>query len=340
MIEQAPQPVTALNLTQHPDRDMRLRTQWICWKYEWLQEKLRKPPYHPGTGRKVDPTKKQVFGTYKEAVRTYLTGGYAGIGYVFYPEEHFIRLDFDDCRDPQSGQIDNWALEILAYLRTYAEISPSGDGLHAIARGKLNGRDRKVSHLGEHHRGTLEMYASGQNYFTWTNERYLEHAIIEASEQCNTLYDCAYWAQIYEERIREHLGGVAPVSLPYAVQREPLTPGEQRADTWLLNRARNAKNGSVFRELFDTLPMGNGSQHENDFRLCLMLLYWTQNEQSMPDLSWADRLFRQSVRFQSGRWEKWDRKLGAYTYGQVTLQKAYLQSYVRFGQRIPTGAQK
>ncbi len=310
---------------------MRLRQQWVCWRYEWIDAKWRKPPYHPTTGRRVDPTKRQQFGTYKEAARAYLAGGYAGIGYVFYPEEGYIRLDFDNCRNPETGQIDQWVLEVLAYLKTYAEISPSGDGLHAIAKGKLHGRDRKVGNLGEHHRGILEMYSAGQNYFTWTNERYDSDPIREAVEECNTLYDCVYWEQIHNAAVREHLGGVAPIPLSIDIQTEPLTPGQQKADNWLLNRARSAKNGAAFSRLFDQLPQGSGSQHEDDFRLCLMLLYWTQDQQGIPDLSWADRLYRQSQRFIAGRWEKWDRKLGAYTYGQVTLQRAYLQRYIQFG---------
>lgn len=328
-IEQASlKPIIALNLTQHPEKEMRLRRQWVCWKYEWIDAKWRKPPFHPGTGRKIDPTQRQQFGTYKEAARAYLAGGYAGIGYVFYPEEHFIRLDLDNCRNP-SGQIDQWALEILDYLKTYAEISASGDGLHIIAKGKLHGRDRRVGGLGEHHQGVLEMYAAGQNYFTWTNERCYGDIPSEASEQCNALYDCVYWEQIYNQSIREHLGGVAPAPLSIQVQTDPLTPDQQKADTWLLNKARQAKNGAAFRKLYDELPEGAGSQHEDDFRLCLMLLYWTQDRAGVPDLSWADRLYRQSTRF-AARWEKWDRKLGSYTYGQVTLQKAYLQRYIQF----------
>src|SRR5437667_12738059 len=45
-----------------------------------------------------------------------------------------------------------------------------------------------------------------------------------------------------------------------------------------------------------------------------------------PNLSWAVRLYRQSMRY-NGRWEKWDRRLGQYTYGQVTLYQAYVKRY-------------
>ncbi|TMC16646.1 MAG: hypothetical protein E6J34_19790, partial [Chloroflexi bacterium] len=145
------------------------RPQWVCWRYELDGNQWRKPPIHPLTGRKTDSTKPGRWATYEEAVRAYQAHGYDGIGCIFGPQDGYIRIDLDNCRCPGTGEIDRWALEILAYLTTYAEVSPSGEGIHLIARGKLRGPDRKVSKLGEHHHGSLEMYASSHNYFTWTN---------------------------------------------------------------------------------------------------------------------------------------------------------------------------
>ena len=56
---------------------------------------------------------------------------------------------------------------------------------------------------------------------------------------------------------------------------------------------------------------------------------WTQDSNGIPDLSWADRLYRHSQRYVA-RFEKWDRRLGNYTYGQVTLYQAYLKRYLQF----------
>jgi putative DNA primase/helicase len=322
-------PSGLLNLMQHPGREMRIRPQWVCWRYEWDGSRWRKPPFHPLTGQKTDTTRPGQWATYKEAARAYLNGGYDGIGYVFFPGEGYTRLDFDHCRDPLTGNIDRWVLEILAFLNTYAEVSPSGDGLHVIARGQLHGRDRKTDGLGEHHHGALEMYSQAQNYLTWTNER-LDggtESIRECGSDLCTLYDIVYWEQIHRERVRER-GAVARELPCITVQTEPRTPAQEKADTWLTSRARRAKNGQVFSRLYDELP-GAGSQHEDDFRLCMMLLYWTQDSNGIPDLSWADRLYRHSQRY-IGRWEKWDRRLGQYTYGQVTLYQAYLKRYIQF----------
>jgi putative DNA primase/helicase len=324
-------PAAILNLKQHPDREMRIRRQWVCWRYELVNGNWKKPPYNPLTGQKVDTTQRQPLATYKEAALAARAGRFDGIGYVFYPEERFIRIDLDHCRDPHTGQIDKWAQEIAAFLKTYGEVSPSGEGLHFIAKGRLHGRNRRVTKLGKHRRGELEMYSQGQGYFTWTNERIDDSPVRECSEECTTLYEIAFWEQLSAEKVREHLGGVAPVALSIEIQTRPRTAGEEKADNWLLNRARCARNGKAFSRLYDELPQGSGSQHEDDFRLCLMLLYWTQDERGIPNLSWADRLFRHSTRFKGGRWEKWDRRLGQFTYGQVTLWKAYLQRHIQFG---------
>jgi primase-polymerase (primpol)-like protein len=318
-------PPALFNCSQFPPLAMRMRPQWVCWRYE-LDGKWRKPPFHPLTGQKTDVTRPGRWATYEQALM--LREGYHGLGYVFLPSEGYTRLDFDHCRDRGTGQIDQWVLEILSYLQTYSEVSPSGQGVHAVARGRLPGIDRKTDRLGEHGQGALEMYSAGQGYLTWTNERidgYGDGIIRECDELAN-LYEIVFWEQLYRERVRP---GRCPTELPVIItQTEPRTPQQEKADAWLLNRARNARNGQVFSKLYDELP-GQGSQHEDDFRLCLLLLYWTQDRQGVPDLSWVDRLYRQSQRYLAGRWQKWDRKLGAYTYGQVTIYQAYMKRYIQ-----------
>jgi hypothetical protein len=173
------------------------------------------------------------------------------------------------------------------------------------------------------------MYSQAQNYLTWTNERLDDgtESIRECGSDLCTLYEIVYWEQIYRERVRERRTGARELPC-ITLQTEPRTPAQEKADIWLLDRARRAKNGQVFSRLYDELP-GAGSQHEDDFRLCMMLLYWTQDSNGIPDLSWADRLYRYSQRY-IGRFEKWDRRLGQYTYGQVTLYQAYLKRYLQF----------
>ncbi len=51
--------------------------------------------------------------------------------------EGFVYIDLDHVRDPQTGEVQAWALELIEFLNTYTEISASGAGFHLVARGSL-----------------------------------------------------------------------------------------------------------------------------------------------------------------------------------------------------------
>ena len=207
---QPPRPMGTIVFNRHPTKEMRLRLQWVCWRYELIDNKWKKPPYDPRTGRRADTTKRQQWSTYKEAARACLHGSYDGIGYVFQAHEGYIRIDFDNCRNPKTGQIDKWAMEIVTFLNSYTEISPSGDGIHILAKGRLRGRNRSVDKLGAHQLGKLEMYANSTQYFTWTNNHLdgTPDRIEERSHEAEELYDIAFWEQLAGERRSTRSGGV------------------------------------------------------------------------------------------------------------------------------------
>jgi hypothetical protein len=54
-----------------------------------------------------------------------------------YPEENLVFFDFDDVRDPDTGDIHPVALEIVADADTYAQVSTSGTGIHALGYGEF-----------------------------------------------------------------------------------------------------------------------------------------------------------------------------------------------------------
>src|SRR5262245_20465299 len=49
-----------------------------------------------------------------------------GIGFVLTAEDPFVVVDIDHCREPITGDIADWAWDIITDLATYTEISPSG----------------------------------------------------------------------------------------------------------------------------------------------------------------------------------------------------------------------
>jgi AAA domain len=51
--------------------------------------------------------------------------------------ENFVYIDLDHCRNPDSGELEKWAQEIVDEIDSYCEISASGKGLHIVCRGTL-----------------------------------------------------------------------------------------------------------------------------------------------------------------------------------------------------------
>jgi primase-polymerase (primpol)-like protein len=58
-----------------------------------------------------------------------------GLQFVIeYRADDFVVVDLDDCVDPKTGEIDDWAQKYVERGNTYTELSPSGTGLHMIFR--------------------------------------------------------------------------------------------------------------------------------------------------------------------------------------------------------------
>ena len=56
-----------------------------------------------------------------------------GLGVGFVLGNGIVGIDLDKCGNPQSGDIQPWAQGIVDQIKTYAEISVSGTGLHLLA---------------------------------------------------------------------------------------------------------------------------------------------------------------------------------------------------------------
>src|SRR5215204_2956441 len=142
------------------------RPQWVCWRFEERGGEQTKVPYTPGTLRRASSTDLLTWRTFSEALEAYERSEppYDGIGYVFCSADPFVGIDLDKCRDPEDGEITEWAQKIISrvvegYVEGYVEASPSGTGVHVIVQGTV--RD------GGMRKGKVEMYARGR-FFTIT----------------------------------------------------------------------------------------------------------------------------------------------------------------------------
>jgi putative DNA primase/helicase len=156
MIPKAEQRHTEELLDNIPE-ELRQRPQWVVWKRERRDGKETKVPYIPGGVGKASTTDLTTWRTFEAAVQALQTGRYHGVGFVFCSGDPFAGVDLDDCRDPETGELEEWAEKIVKAFGGYAEASPSGKGVHIIVRGKAPNKKR----------GQVEAYSS-ERYFTMT----------------------------------------------------------------------------------------------------------------------------------------------------------------------------
>jgi putative DNA primase/helicase len=143
------------------------RPQWVCWRLEEREGKQTKVPYIAGTNRRASSTDLMTWRTFDQALAAYEAGEppYDGIGFVFCSADPFVGVDLDDCRDPESGAVAEWAQRIISRVEEgYIEASPSGTGVHVIVEGTARGGRAQKKVLPK---GKVEMY-SRERFFTVT----------------------------------------------------------------------------------------------------------------------------------------------------------------------------
>lgn len=152
-----PEQAEPLSLLDNIPEELRQRRQWVVWRLEERNGKNTKVPYIAGGVGKASSTDMMTWSTFEEAVGALKTGRYSGIGFVFSSGDPFAGVDLDQCRNPETGELEEWAREIVENLGGYAEASPSGTGVHIVVRGKAPNKKR----------GKVEAYSS-ERYFTMT----------------------------------------------------------------------------------------------------------------------------------------------------------------------------
>lgn len=280
---------------------LRDRPQWVCWASRRRDGKQTKVPLNPDTGGFASTADPATWGSFDAALMGATRPNVDGIGFVFTDEDPYVGVDLDDCRDPATGQLSDVAVEIVMRLQSYTEISPSGTGLHVIARGELPEGSRR--------RGSVEMYDTGR-FFTMTGDRLFAtpSTVCTRPRALRSVHQTHVAAD--EQRASE-----APTDAAREARTTPTVASSLPSDEVLLERARSAENGEKFRRLWAGDTGGYDSHSEADMALCCLLAFWTAG-----DASRIDRLFRQSGLMRP----KWDEVHYAdgSTYGDKTVERA------------------
>lgn len=135
--------------------ELKARPQWVVWRLEVRAGEPTKVPYTPGTGRRASATDLMTWGTFEEALE--VLERYDGVGFVFCSGDPYTGIDLDKVRNPETGELEEWAQEIVDAVAAYAEVSVSGRGVHIIVKGELPNSKR----------GSVECY-SQKRFFCMT----------------------------------------------------------------------------------------------------------------------------------------------------------------------------
>jgi Family of unknown function (DUF5906) len=138
---------------------------WVMWRYLPPKSnggKWPKVPFQPN-GKTASTTDRSTWSSFDDCRVAYTQGGFDGVGFVFDGEvgadgHCYCGVDFDACID-ENRKIQSLAGARVKRLKTYAECSVSGTGLHCIARAKP--LDRIVKYDG------VEIYTE-KRFFTFT----------------------------------------------------------------------------------------------------------------------------------------------------------------------------
>jgi len=274
--------------------------QWVCWKKALAPDgkSIKKIPIDPKTGQAAAANNPDTWTDYETAAAE--ANKYDGIGFEFIKGGGIFGIDLDHVI--KDGVINPIAKEIIESIDSYTELSPSGQGVHILAKGSIPDKDRR--------KDFIEMYSDGR-YFTVTGN----------------IYDG-------RDRLNERTAQAAAIHAKYIKRPDAQTPQDPQpgnkpdhlncSDIEALQKARNGKNGARF----STLWQGDISLYDNDHSAADLALitdlgYWTNYDPGQ-----MDRLFRQSGLMRP----KWDKKHGSETYGQMTINrvlstKAIIPSY-------------
>ncbi len=257
---------------------------WLVYKKESVTKGenkggITKVPYQTN-GYKARPTDPKTWTTYDKARAAVEAGRFDGIGYALTADEGYICIDLDHCVNPETGEIDQWALEILDIVEeaggTYSEASPSGTGIHLWGRGGLPKNKGINQPMKNGHK--IEMYTNA-HYMTVTDKPLNDTALKDIQPAIDKILT------MLKKPPAESGEGKAGTSTPVPVLN--LSDGD------IITLIRKKRSGPKFHSLYD---LGDVSTYGNDRNradqaLLNMLAFWTgKNAEQMKRIFLSSKL--------------------------------------------------
>lgn len=266
-----------------PD-EMKQLKRWVLWKIKTNEKgKPTKVPINAKSGYGAKSNDSSTWTTFDEALKNAEILGCEGLGFML--GNGYFGVDIDHA-------IDNKDLinEFVDTLKSYTEISQSGEGIHIICKGVLPSGARR--------KGNIEMYDSAR-FFAMTGILYndLEYSIEDRTDEIK---------QLWNKYLNENKSNSSYV---FEKERKSCLTDEE-----VITKATESQSGNLFTCLYYGQWEGlYPSQSEADMSFCSILAFWCAKDEEQ-----MDRIFRSSKLYRA----KWDEKRGVNTYGQITLKSA------------------
>lgn len=275
---------------------------------EWLRENghfvLRrgKIPY-TRYGRRADPTNAADGCTAAEAIAAWgkTPDLFDGIGVMIMPP--LVGIDLDHVIS-ENGELTPTAAEILGMADTYAEVSPSGTGLHLL--GLAPGMESDSRYLTKNSDVGVEVYF-GNRYFTFTGNGYAGGEIREIGAAVQEILDTYMRRSQISTEGRDE--GTAALSADIRTEEEIALDAEA-----VMERMRRGTDWSIIEaQLSGEILDDAGDVSADDMSLMNRLAFY-----SGRDARVMDYIYRVSDRYR----DKWDERRGEMTYGAITIRNA------------------
>jgi hypothetical protein len=228
---------------------------WVCWNYEWRDGKRTKNLYQTN-GRQAKTNDPSTWTTFKAAMEA--ADRFDGIGFVFHDGNPYGGADIDHVTEEQAQR---W----IDRFDSYAERSPSGNGVHIIFKAKLpEGTKRPAG----------ELYSSGR-FFTMTGDVIRDAPVAERQSAAEEFY--SYLRQNDQK---------APETRPASSSSPDLSDAE------ILTLLERARTGAEFRIIY----AGGGdfpSASERDLSLAIRVAFYTQDEHQIERIMWGSACVRE-----------------------------------------------
>lgn len=294
----------ALSEVENIPAELAAYKSWICWREDAPRTEGAKPSKTPivaGTGKMAGVNRPSEWATQAVALAAYKKNkALTGIGFVFSENDPFVGVDLDNCRSPETGVLENWALELVRLFNSYTEVSPSQSGVKIILRGSLAGKENHFTFHGHE----AEVYGTGR-YFAFTG-RWLKESspeIENGQEKIDLL--------IPNEPIQLTS---KIVSIPRELDATAKAVDEI-PDEILMAKIEQSAQGAKFKQLMSGSTAGYAGYFAASGALCSILAAWTRCNAER-----IDRLYRTSGLYEESWWTE-RAYSGGRSRAEVTIAK-------------------